>query len=139
MIRNYESELYFEQSSAEDQMYQDITADRRGLFVIPDQQRLDGITLGDSAYAWFFDVLLYYYADYKVLLFKVAAEAGSIKAGLCRINDHSFEHLIFLMLRCLRKDAALIDLADIRICEISEFTKFHDLTRIKIRYGYEPT
>ncbi len=138
LIRNYESGLYFGQSSSEDTIYRQITTDCRTLFPATDQQRLSQITLDDRCYAWFFDVPLYNAADYTAFMSDVTRDSDSVEAWLCRINYFSFEHLIFLLWRCLHKNARLIDLAEMQIHEISEYLKFHDLARIKAKYGYEP-
>ena len=112
--------------------------DCSSLFPVADQPPLSEITLNDTCYAWFFDVPLYNAVDYKAFLSDMAKNLDSIEAWLCRINYFSFEHLIFLMWRCLNKNARLIDLAEMQIGNIPEFLKFHDLVRIRMKYGYEP-
>ena len=137
LIRNYESGLYFG-TSTELQAFRDVTIDCRRLFGEADQQRLRDVTRDDACYAWFFDVPFYNAADYKAFLSDMAAGAGSVEAWLCRIAYHSFEHVIFLMWRCLHRGARLIDLIDMQVGNIPEFLGFHDLLRIRTRHGYEP-
>ena len=137
LIRNYESGLYFG-TSTDLQVFRDVTGNCSRLFGEADQQRLRDITRDDSCYAWFFDVPFYKAVDYTAFLSDMAAGTGSVEAWLQRITYHSFEHVIFLMWRCLHRGARLIDLADMRIGGIPEFLGFQDLMRIRTKHGYEP-
>ena len=137
LIRNYESGLYFG-TSTEVQGLREMTANCRSLFREADQQRLRDMTRNDACYAWFFDVPFYNAADYKAFLSDMAGESESVPAWLCRITYHSFEHMVFLMWRCLHRGGRLIDLIDMGIGGIPECLGFQDLMRIRSRYGYEP-
>ena len=138
LIRNYDSAQYFGHSNHGDSRLVEINAGCRGLFGNADQDALRQLTKNDHIYAWFFDIPMYKGSDLKAFFDDMASGHDSLQDWLCRLDYFSFEHLVFLFWRCIRQQSTLIDYHELGLSNIPEYLNFHELMRIKARYGYVP-
>ncbi len=138
LIHNYEMGQYFGHSNSQDPRLIEINANCRKLFPEADQEAIAQLTKNDTNYAWFFDIPFYKNADLLDFFADMASGYDSLQGWLCRLDYFSFEHLVFLFWRCIRRQAVLIDCFDMGLFNIPEYLNFNELMRIKSKYGYVP-